>query len=46
MALVQKVTIGAYFGQFQLKEDIDSDKLGGYQLMHAKHIYVGLIMLS
>ena len=36
MALVQKVTIGAYFGQFQLKDDIDSDKLGGCQLIHAK----------
>ena len=46
MALVQKVTIGAYFGQFQLKDDIDSVKLGGCQLIHAKNIYVVLIMLS
>ena len=36
LALVQKVTIGAYFGQFQLKDDIDSVKLGGCQLIHAK----------
>ena len=44
MALVQKVTIGAYFGQFQLKDDIGRVKVGGCQLIHAKNIYVGLII--